>query len=185
MAGGGGVQHVGFEHGVEGHALHLDRRDGIGQDIDVVLGVLTDLGLGRVLQNRLERAQHRIAVELSRHAHVGMRQRDIGRFAGLDGEGHADQLGLLGVEAGGSVSKAMQLGAAQLLQPGVELRLLQDALVIAGGLRGLSLRFRLRPLRLLRQRRPPLGAEQTSIGSRATESWASDLFAAAGRPASS
>jgi hypothetical protein len=51
VPGRGGVQHVGFEHGVEGDAAHGDavRRvaanGAIGQDVHVELGVLTDLEL--------------------------------------------------------------------------------------------------------------------------------------------
>ena len=130
VTGGGGIQHVGFEHGVEGHALHRDRCAGVGQNVDVVLGMLTDLGLGRVFEDRLQRLEHCIAIQLLRHAHVGVRQRDIGRFAGLDREGQADQLRLLRIDAGGLAVEGDQLGLLQLLQPGVELRLLQYQLVI-------------------------------------------------------
>ncbi|MCY1284699.1 hypothetical protein D9M70_336140 [compost metagenome] len=129
MAGGGGVQHVGFQHAVEGHALQGDRRRGVGQHVHVVLGVLAELGLGRVLEDRLERPQHGVAVELRRHAHIGVGDRHVGGLAGFDGEGHADHLGLLGVEAGGLGVEGDQFGAAQLVQPGVEARLVEDGLV--------------------------------------------------------
>ncbi len=46
VASGGGVQHVGFEHGVESHAAHLDAV--VHQHVHVVFAVLADLGLGRI-----------------------------------------------------------------------------------------------------------------------------------------
>ncbi|MNE06127.1 hypothetical protein D3C80_987080 [compost metagenome] len=121
MTGGGGVEHVGLEHGVVGHALHLDTvgnvaTDGaVGEDVHVVLGVLRHLDLGRVLQQRLERQQHAVAVELLGHAHVGMGQRHISAFMGLDRERHADQLRLLGIEPGGFGVESEQWRLAQLL----------------------------------------------------------------------
>src|SRR5690606_23048029 len=48
VTGGGGVQDVGFEHAVKGHAAHFDAI--VGQYVDVVLGVLCQLGSGGVLQ---------------------------------------------------------------------------------------------------------------------------------------
>ncbi|MNQ84105.1 hypothetical protein D3C85_992250 [compost metagenome] len=93
MAGGRGVKHIGLEHGVEGHAPDLNATgrittdSAIGQDVDVVLGVLTHLDLGRVLQQRLEGAQHGVAVELLGHAHVGVRERNVSRLEGLDSKG--------------------------------------------------------------------------------------------------
>ncbi|MNZ61040.1 hypothetical protein D3C78_791220 [compost metagenome] len=132
VAGRGGVQHVGFQHGVEGHAAHLDAV--AGEDVDVVLGVLADLGPGRVFQQRLERGQHRVAIELLGHAHVAVGQRHVGRLMGADGEGQADQLGLLGVETGGLGVEGEQLGGLEFRQPGGELRGLQHGLVaLLGG----------------------------------------------------
>lgn len=101
VAGGGGVQHIGLEHGVVGHALHRDGRAGIGQDIDVVLGVLADLELLRILQQRFQRAQHRVTLQLVGNAHVAVGQRHVGGLALLHREGYADHLRLLGVDAGG------------------------------------------------------------------------------------
>ncbi|MCY1437285.1 hypothetical protein D9M71_534420 [compost metagenome] len=87
----------------------------MGQDVHVVLGVLRHLDLGRVLQQRLERQQHAVAVELLGHAHVGMGQRHISAFMGLDRERHADQLRLLGIEPGGFGVESEQWRLAQLL----------------------------------------------------------------------
>ncbi|MNQ55968.1 hypothetical protein D3C85_700780 [compost metagenome] len=133
VAGRRGVEHVGFEHGVEGHALHLDRRRGIGEDVDVVLGVLADLGLARVFQDRLERRQHLVAIELRRHAHIGVGQRDVGGFARRDRERQAHQLRLLRVEAGGFAVEGDQFGLLQLRQPAIELDLLEDRQVARRG----------------------------------------------------
>ncbi|MCY1512737.1 hypothetical protein D9M68_472090 [compost metagenome] len=134
VAGGGGIQHVGFEHGVEGDAPHVDRRGSVDQHVHVVLAMLGDLGLVRVLEDRPERGEHGVAVQLRRHAHVAVRQRNVGGLALLHGEGHADQLRLLGVDAVGLGVEGDQLGGAQLLQPDVEVRLLQHGLVVRAGL---------------------------------------------------
>ncbi|MCY1286581.1 hypothetical protein D9M70_355570 [compost metagenome] len=134
MTGGRSVQHIGFEHGVEGDALHGDGRGGIGQDVHVVLGMLADLGFVRVFQQRLEGLEHGVAVELRRYAHIAVGQGHVGGFTGLHGEGHAHHLRLLGVDAGGFGVEGEQRGGFQLFQPGVELRLLQDDLVARLGL---------------------------------------------------
>ena len=132
MAGGGGVEHVGFEHGVEGHAAHLDAV--VHQHVHVVLAVLADLGLRRILQQRLERAKHGIKLELLRHTHIGMTQRHIGRLARLDGERHADQLGALSIDAGGFGIEGEALGVLQALEPGIELGRIEDRGVLGFGL---------------------------------------------------
>ncbi len=130
VTGRRGVQRVGLEHGVEGHAAHLDRHRGVGQHVDVVLGVLADLGLVRVFEQRFERAQHGVAVELCRHAHVGMRQGHVGGLERRHREGHPDQLGDLRIDAGGLGVEGEQLGGLQLLQPGVEPRLVENGFVL-------------------------------------------------------
>ncbi len=88
VASGGGVQHIGLEHGVVGYAPQRDGGAGIGQDIDVVLGMLADLELLRILQQRFQRTQHRVTVQLLRNAHVAVGQRHVGGLALLHGEGH-------------------------------------------------------------------------------------------------
>lgn len=42
VVSGGGVQYIGFEYGVVGYVLQCDGGVGIGQDIDVVFGMLVD-----------------------------------------------------------------------------------------------------------------------------------------------
>ncbi len=141
VAGGGGVQHVGFEHGVEGHAAHPDAV--VHQHVHVVFAVLADLGLGRILQQRLERAEHGIQLELLRHAHVGMAQRHVSRLARLDGKGHTDQLGALRIEAGGFGIEGKALGRLQTRQPALEIGLLQQSLVLGLGLDRAAFRLHL------------------------------------------
>jgi hypothetical protein len=110
--------------------LALIAADGaVGQDVHVELGVLADLEFVRVFQDRLERAQHGVAVQLLGHADVGVGQRDVGRFVGLHGERQADQLRLLRVDAGGFGVEGEQLGVVQFLQPDVETRLIEDGFV--------------------------------------------------------
>ncbi len=132
VSGGGGVEHIGFEHGVEGHAAHLDTV--MHQHVHVVFAVLADLGLRRILQQRLERAKHGIQLELLRHTHIGMAQRHIGRLARLDGERHADQLGALSIDAGGFGIEGEALGVLQALEPGIELGRIEDRCVLGFGL---------------------------------------------------
>lgn len=56
MTAGGRVEHIGFEHGVEGDALQIDAV--VLQHVAIVLEVLPDLETGRIFQQRLELAQH-------------------------------------------------------------------------------------------------------------------------------
>ncbi|MNP28200.1 hypothetical protein D3C76_1211520 [compost metagenome] len=120
MASSRGVEHIGLEHGIEGHTPDLDAvgyvatNGAVGQNVHVVLGVLPDLELGRVFQQRLEGAQYSIAVQLLGHAHVGVRERNIGGFEGLHGKGQPDKLRLLGVKASGFGVKSDQGGLVQL-----------------------------------------------------------------------
>ena len=140
VAAAGGVEHIGLQHGVVGNALHHDparliTTDGaVGQNIHVVLGVLSDLGFARVFQQRLEGTQNGVAVQLLRHAHIGVGQRDVGRFAGFDRERQTHQLRLLRVQAGGFGVKGNQLGVIELFQPYVKPRLIEDGFVLLLGL---------------------------------------------------
>ena len=126
MTGGRRVEHVRFEHGVVGNTpnnnpVALVATDGaIGQDVDFELGVLADLQLVRVLQQRLQRQQHRVAIQLFRHAHVGMGQRNVGRFVGRDGKRQAHQLRMLGVAAIGLGDESDQRCLGKFVQPGLE-----------------------------------------------------------------
>gem|GEM_PF-7128087 len=132
MAGRGGVEHVGFEHGVESQAAQLDAV--VHQHVHVVLAVLADLRPGLVLEQRFERGEYGIAVKLLRHAHVAVAQRHVGGLAWLDGKGDADQFGALGVEAGGLGVEGEALGRLQPLEPALEIGLLENRLVFGLGL---------------------------------------------------
>ena len=119
VAAARGVEHIGLKHGVEGNALNHDpagliATDGaVGQNIHVVLGVLSDLGFARVFQQRLEGTQYRVAIQLLGYAHVGMGQWNVSRFARLDRERQAHQLRLLRVQAGGFGIKGNQFGVVE------------------------------------------------------------------------
>ncbi|CAM5321889.1 hypothetical protein RLIN73S_06475 [Rhodanobacter lindaniclasticus] len=130
VARGGGVPHVGLQHRVVPEPLHGDAV--VRQDVDVVLRVLAQLGPRRVLEDRLQRGQHGIAIELRRHAGVVVAERDVAGPARLHREAEADDVRAHRVEAGGLGVERDQLGVAQFLQPGVELRLGGDEFVLAG-----------------------------------------------------
>ena len=66
----------------------------------------------------------------SRHADVGVGQRDVGRFVGLYGERQAYQLRLLRIDAGGFGVEGEQLGVVEFFQPDVETRLIEDGFVL-------------------------------------------------------
>ena len=136
VAGSRGIQHVRLKHGVERHAAHVDGRRAVSQNVDVVLGVLPDLGLGRVFQQRLQGQQHGLAVQLGRRAFIIVGQGHIGCFMWLDGERQANQLRLLGVQAGGLGVEGEQRRLAQLLQPGIETGLVEDGFVLGFSLGG-------------------------------------------------
>ena len=130
VAGGGGVQHVGLQHGVLQRPRH---RDAVArQHRDVVLEVLADLGFAGILQQRLECGQHGIAVELCGGVQIVVGQRDIGRLARLKRQPHADDARLHIVQAGGLQVEAEGLGCLQAFEPGIQRITLEDHLVLAG-----------------------------------------------------
>ena len=128
----GGVEHVGFEHGVEGDAAHgnalgrVATNGAVGEDIHVELGVLAHLEFGRIFQQRLQGQQHGVAVQLFRCTDVSVRQRNVGSLMGLHGEREPDQLRLLGVDPGGFGIEGKQLGVVELLQPQIERGLVKN-----------------------------------------------------------
>ena len=105
MAAGGGVEHIGFEHGVVGDALQLDTV--VEQHVAIVLEVLPHLETGRIFQQRFELAQHHGLGQLYRRPQIVVAEGHIGRLARLDGKGDANDARFHIVETGGlSVSKA-------------------------------------------------------------------------------
>ena len=73
----------------------------VGEHVRVVLEMVADLAARRILEHRLQRREHALAVQLLGRAGIVVAQRHVGRDAGLDAEGDADDLGLHVVEAGG------------------------------------------------------------------------------------
>ena len=129
----GGVEHVGFEHGVEGDAAHgnalgrVAANGAVGQDVHIELGVLAHLEFGRVFQQRFQGQQHGVAVQLIRRADIGMGQRDVGGFMGLHSKRDPNQLRLLGVDAGGFGVESKQRRIVEFFQPHVEGSLVQNS----------------------------------------------------------
>ncbi len=104
----------------------------VREDIDVVFRVLAEFGSGRILENRLQRAQHESAVELRRDAGVVVSDRDVARDAEFHREADADDVGAHRIDAGGFGIERDQLGVLQFLQPCIELRGCRDEFVLAG-----------------------------------------------------
>ncbi len=129
VAGGGAVEYVGFEHGVV--ALAAQRDAVIGEHVHVELHVRADLGVLRVLEQRAQHGQHPVAIELLGRARIAVRQRHVDAAPGLDAEGHAHDLRLHVVEAGGLGVEGKQRRARQALAPGEKLGPLRDRRVLA------------------------------------------------------
>ena len=77
MSGCDAVQNIGFKHRVERHAGEMNVVT--GEYMCVVLEVMADLLRGRVLKERLHRAQHVVTRQLFRSARIIMCDRDIRR----------------------------------------------------------------------------------------------------------
>jgi hypothetical protein len=84
----------------------------------------------RVLEQRFQLAQHRLAVELRRRIRILVRQRQVGAFAGAVGERHTDDLGTHHVKTGGLGIDRVQLGLFQTRDPGIQFGLGEYRLVI-------------------------------------------------------
>ncbi len=80
VPGGGGVQHIGLQHGVEAYAAQ--GYVVIGQHTAVVLEVLADFRPVGVFQQGLQPGQHLGAIQLRGCAQVVVGQRHIGRPPG-------------------------------------------------------------------------------------------------------
>ena len=129
MPGGGGIPDVRLQHRI---VLQTRQRDAVvRQDVDVVLGVLAELGYRGVLEDRLQRFEDGIAIKLLWRAGIVVCQRDIAGLARLHCEAEADDVGQHRVDAGGFGVEGDQFRAAQLVQPGIESGLGGDQLVLA------------------------------------------------------
>ena len=113
-----GFEHIALQHGVVCIALHFDAV--VGEDVPVVLDVLTQLLLRAVFEPRLELGEHLFAVELQRCVVVVVRDRDIGRLARFHAEAQADDLGAHFIERCRLGVDCDQLCRLDLGEPGVE-----------------------------------------------------------------
>ena len=131
-----GFDDVGREHRVVGDAF--EAQPVIGEHVHVVLQVLAELGVARRFQPGLQLRQCLVESQLLRHAGVAVGERQVGGLARRHGEGHPDQPRLHRVEAGGFGVEGGEGRGVELLQPGVELRPVEDRFVAsavgAGGL---------------------------------------------------
>ena len=102
----------------------------VGQDVLVVLEVLSHLAPVRVFQQGFQPLQCGIAVKLLGRSHVIVGQRQVGRLAGFDREGHTHNFGIAVAEAGGLGIEGEQLGGFQPGEPAVQLGLRQEGFVV-------------------------------------------------------
>ena len=115
-------EHIGLQHRVVAHAGQLDAV--VAQHMRVVLQVMAELGVRCDLSSQgLSCARQLVEIELLGRAGIAMRQRQIGRLAGVDAERHADDARLAVIEAGGLGVEGDQLGRFESLQPASKLRL--------------------------------------------------------------
>ena len=130
VPGARGVEHVGLEHGVEGDTA---QRDAVtGQHAGIVFQVLTDLGAGRVFEQRLERGEAGVAIELDRRPGIAVRQGQVSGAVGRHREGHPDHFGAHVIEARGLRIEGEQLGLFQSAQPALEAGLIEHRVVSLG-----------------------------------------------------
>ncbi|MNG85647.1 hypothetical protein D3C79_444110 [compost metagenome] len=117
------VQHIGFQHGVEGNAAQGDVVT--RQQTHIKLQVLTDLQRFLVFQQRFQRCQHISAIQLRRRIEIVMRHRQISGFARRNGKGQADQVGGQGIQTVGFGIEGKYFGVFQLFEPISESLLIQ------------------------------------------------------------
>ncbi len=122
-------EHVGLEQRVVLDAVQRDLV--VGEHLRVVLEMLADLPALGTLQPGLQLRQHLVARQLLGRVGAAMRDRDVGRAAGLGRQRDADDLRNHRIERGGFGVEGGQLGRLDLRQPGVELRPGLHGLVVA------------------------------------------------------
>ena len=132
VARGRGIQHIGFQHRVEGDSPQGNIM--IGQYTSIILQVLSDLGQALVLEQGLELRQDLVPVQLRRGSRVVVTKGDIGGLPRFNAERNAHHPGLHVVKAGGLSIKGEQVGAPQPVQPGIQRRLVGDNLPLQGRL---------------------------------------------------
>jgi hypothetical protein len=122
-----GFEDIRLQQGVVPYAGQMNAV--IGQHMLVVLQVLADLGVRRRFQPRLQQRQHFVTRQLRRHARIFVGERQVGRLTRRDRQRHADDARGEGVKAGGLGIERGQRTAADLLQPAVERRSVNDRCV--------------------------------------------------------
>ena len=132
------VEHIGLEHGVVLDAIEVDVV--ALEDMRVVLQVMTDFLAFGVFEERTQRLQHVLAIELFRCAGVVVCHRDVASLTRRHGQGDADKLCLHIFEAGGLCIDGDQFGVVQLFEPAFEVCPGEDRLV-AGVIRFRRRRF--------------------------------------------
>ena len=118
-----GIQYVGLQHCVVVNTAQGNTV--IGQYVGIVFEMLAHLGGLGVLQQRLQRLEHCVAIQLIRGARVIMGKGHVGRGAGLDCKRHADHFRDHVIEARRLGVKGKQLGRFKFGKPVIENGLLQ------------------------------------------------------------
>ncbi len=121
------VQHVGLEHRVVAHAGEPDAV--VREEVRVVFEMVAELRPVGRLEDRLQRGEHALAIELRRRAGIVVMQRNVRRRAGLDAERDADDLGAHVVEAGRLGVEREEFRLAQPFEPALEMPPFVDRLV--------------------------------------------------------
>ena len=103
----------------------------VAQHVRVIFQVMAQFAATLVLEQRLQQLQHLGAVQLIRRAGIGVRERHVGRRAGLDRERHADDLGLHVIERRRFRVEGEDVCGAQCLEPAVEVFPFEHELVVA------------------------------------------------------
>ena len=92
---------------------------------------MAELAATLVLEQRLQQSQHFGAVQLVWRTGIGVGQRNVRRGAGFDCEGDADDLGLHVIERRRFGVERKDVGAAERIEPAVEVRAFEHELVVA------------------------------------------------------
>ena len=111
-------EHITLQHGVVCVSLYLDAM--VGKHVAVVFDVLAQLVFAAIFQPGFEPRQHLVQRQLHWRIRACMAQRNIGRFAGLNAETDAHNLGAHFVQRGGFGIHGHQLSRLDAEQPAVE-----------------------------------------------------------------
>jgi hypothetical protein len=123
------VQNVGFQHGIE--ALAIERDAVVGQHMRVELKMMAELGLGHILEHRLQCRQRLVAIELVRRAGIVVSERYVRSFAGRNRERHSDDLRAHIVQAVGLGVERNERRSGKFLEPHLQFLFRHDLVVVA------------------------------------------------------